>query len=135
MYRLRHMDVDDKVCEQVDVALLAQVYPKAVIMRCVEQSQPWADKVRRVRQSTALALVWFVIGMALWSRLNQCLVWHKLVGKLATLHPSEPQSDLSDSAVSGRRNALGSDCLSAGALCAVGRMWQSCGGRAGYQQL
>ena len=33
MYRLRQMDVDDKVCEQVDVALLAQVYPKAVIKR------------------------------------------------------------------------------------------------------
>ena len=35
MYRLRHMDVNDKVCEQVDVALLAQVYPKAVMKRCV----------------------------------------------------------------------------------------------------
>lgn len=113
MYRLRHMDVDDKVCEQVDVALLAQVYPKAVIQRCVEHSQPWTDKVRRVRQSTALALVWFVIGMALWSRLNQCLVWHKLVGKLATLHPGEPESDLSDAAVSGRRKELGSACLQA----------------------
>jgi hypothetical protein len=111
MYRLRHMDVDDKVCEQVDVALLAQVYPKGVIKHCVEQSHPWTDKVRRVRQSTALALVWFVIAMALWSRLNQSLVWHKLVGKLSTLHPAEPESDLSDSAVSGRRKALGSACL------------------------
>jgi hypothetical protein len=105
------MDVDDKVCGQVDVTLLAQVYPKAVIKRCVEHSQPWTDKVRRVRQSTALALVWFVIAMALWSRLNQSLVWHKLVGKLSTLHPAEPESDLSDSALSGRRKELGSACL------------------------
>ena len=27
MYRLREMDLDDKVCEQVDLTLLAQVYP------------------------------------------------------------------------------------------------------------
>ena len=28
VHRLREMDVDDKVCEQVDMELLAQVYPK-----------------------------------------------------------------------------------------------------------
>ncbi len=64
MYRLRQMDVDDKVCDQVDMTLLAQVYPAEVIQRCVGGSEPWASKVRRVRQSTMLALVLFVIGMA-----------------------------------------------------------------------
>ena len=113
MYRLRHMDVDDKVCEQVDITLLAQVYPKAEIEKWVEQSQPWASKARRVRQSTALALVWFVIGMALWSRLSQCLVWQKLIGKLSDLHPGEPEGNLSDAALSGRRKELGSQCLQA----------------------
>jgi len=67
--------------------------------------------VRRVRQTTALTLVWFVIGMALWSRLNQCQVWQKLVGKLSDLHPGEPESVLSDSGLSGRRKELGSQCL------------------------
>jgi hypothetical protein len=38
MYRLREMDVDDKVCEQVSMTLLEAVYPKAVIERCVQQS-------------------------------------------------------------------------------------------------
>ena len=89
MYRLRQLDVDDKVCEQVDLTLLSQVYPPEAIERCVGQSQPWASKVRRVRQSRMLALVLFVIGMALWSRLSQHLVWDKLVGKLSTLHPAE----------------------------------------------
>jgi Transposase DDE domain/Insertion element 4 transposase N-terminal len=111
MYRLRQMDVDDKVCDQVDMTLLAQVYPPEGIERCVGGSQPWASKVRRVRQSTLLALVLFVIGMALWSRLSQRLVWDKLLGKLSTLHPGEPQSQLSASALSGRRKALGSPGL------------------------
>ena len=113
MYRLRQLDVDDKVCEQVEMTLLAQVYPKEAIERCVGQSQPWANKVRRVRQSTLLALVLFVIGMALWSRLNQRLVWDKLVGKLSVLHPADPRSRVSASALSGRRAELGSQGLQA----------------------
>ncbi len=113
MYRLRHMDVDDKVCEQVEMTLLAQVYPTEALERCVGQSQPWASKARRVRQSTLLALVLFVIGMALWSRLNQRLVWDKLVGKLSALQDAEPQSQLNASALSGRRQELGSQGLQA----------------------
>src|SRR5260221_5971596 len=113
MYRLRHLDVDDKVCDQVEMTLLAQVYPKEAIERCVGQSQPWASKARRVRQRTLLAPVLFLIGMALWSRLNQCLVWDKLVGKLSALHPGEPPRQLNASAFSGRRQGLGRPGLQA----------------------
>lgn len=107
MYKLREMDVDDKVCEQVDMALLSQVYPKEVIEHCVGESETWKEKTRRVRQSTMLSLAWFVIAMALWSRLSQCLVWEKLVTKIADIHPAEPDAQLSASALSGRRAALG----------------------------
>src|SRR5271157_1156247 len=108
MYTLREMDVDDKVCEQVNIALLNQVYPKEVIEQCVGGSHPWKEKKRRVRQSTMLAIVWFVIMMGLWSRLSQCLVWEKLVSKIADIHPAEPDAQVSDSALSGRRATLGS---------------------------
>src|SRR5436305_5932251 len=113
MYRLREMDVKDKVCEQVSMTLLSEVYPQEVIERCVKSSEPWNTKVRRVRQSTVLALVLFVIAMALWSRRNQCQVWNSLVGKLSDLHPAEPDSAISDSGLSGRRQVLGSQCLQA----------------------
>jgi hypothetical protein len=113
MYRLREMDVADKVCEQVSMTMLNAVYPKEVIERCVQQSEPWSSKARRVRRSTALTLVLFVIAMALWSRRNQCQVWQSLVGKLSDLHPAEPTSTMSDSAISGRRTALGSQCVQA----------------------
>lgn len=112
-YRLREMDVDDKVCEQVSMSVLREVYPPEAIEHCVQQSQPWASKARRVRASTVVSLVLFVIAMALWSRLNQCQVWAKLVGKLSLLHPAEPNSQLSDAALSGRRQALGSQGLQA----------------------
>src|SRR6266581_9795975 len=107
------MTVDDKVCEQVSMTMLREVYPQDVIERCVQQSKPWNTKVRRVRLSTALSLVLFVIGMALWSRRNQCQVWMSLVGKLNDLHPAEPDGAISDSGLSGRRQALGSQCLQA----------------------
>ena len=113
MYRLRQMDVDDKVCEQVSLTMLTEVYPKDVIERCVQQSEPWSTKVRRVRLCTVLTLVLFVIGMALWSRRNQCQVWQSLVGKLSDLHPAEPKSTISDAGLSGRRQELGSQCLQA----------------------
>ena len=113
MYRLREMDVTDKVCEQVSMTMLSEVYPKDVIERCVQQSEPWSTKARRVRLSTALTLMLFVIGMALWSRRNQCQVWQSLVGKLSDLHPSEPKSTMSDAGLSGRRQVLGSQCVQA----------------------
>ena len=121
MYRLREMDVDDKVCEQVSMTMLSEVYPKEVIERCVQQSEPWSSKARRVRLSTALTLVVFVIGMALWSRRNQCQVWQSLVGKLSDLHPCEPKSTMSASGLSGRRRVLGSQSLQAlmGERCQV----------------
>lgn len=108
MYRLRQMELDDKACEQVDLALLEQVYPRATLERCVGESAPWSQKERRVRQSTLVSLVWFVLGLALWSRLAQDLVWEKLVGKLCDLHPTGGGSAMSASALSGRRQELGS---------------------------
>lgn len=118
MYRLRQMDLDDKVCEQVEGTWLEQVYPREVLERCVGQSQPWTDKARRVRHSTLVALVWFVIGLGLWSRLAQELVWEKLVGKLSDLHPAGGGSQMSAAALSGRRAALGS--------AGLGRLMQEC---------
>jgi hypothetical protein len=107
------MELDDKVCEQVNMTLMEKIYPKEVIERCVQESQEWASKRRRVRQSTTYTLVCLLIGMGLWSRLNQCQVWQKLVGKLSVLHPRKGEGQLSDSGISGRRKALGSACLQA----------------------
>ncbi len=78
-----------------------------------ERCEPWSSKARRARLCTALALVLFVIAMALWSRRNQCQVWQSLVGKRSSLHPAEPKSSISDAGLSGRRKELGSQGLQA----------------------
>lgn len=111
MYRLRQMDVDDKVCEQVSPGILERIYPKEVIEQCVQESEQWAETQRRVRQSTGLSLVLFVMMLALWSRLNQRQVWQKLVGGLSDLHPEEPLCEMSSSALTARRGELGSEVM------------------------
>jgi hypothetical protein len=111
MYRLRQMDVDDKVCEQISPGILERIYPKEVIERCVQESKQWTGTKRRVRQSTAVSLVLFVIMLALWSRLNQQQVWQKLVGGLSNLHPNEPLCKMSGSALTGRREELGCEVV------------------------
>ena len=114
MYRLRQMDLDDKVCEQVSMTLLEQVYPKAVIERCLEHSQPWASKERRVRGSTGLA------RGAVCDRIGVVEPTEPMPGVAQTggqarvaLHPAEPDSGLTASGLSGRRKHLGSECLQA----------------------
>ncbi len=113
MYRLRQLDIDDKVCEQVNPGVLEGIYPKEVIETCVQESRQWTRTKRRVRQSTALCLVLFVMMLALWSRLNQRQVWQKLVGGLSNLHPREPLSQMSAPALTGRREELGSQVMEA----------------------
>jgi len=113
MYRLRQMDVDDKVCEQVNPGILEEIYPKEVIEECLQESGQWTATKRRVRQSTALCLVLFVMMLALWSRLNQRQVWQKLVGGLGNLHPGEPLCQMSSPALTGRREELGSQVMEA----------------------
>jgi Transposase DDE domain/Insertion element 4 transposase N-terminal len=113
MYSLREMTIDDKVCEQVSMTMLGEGHPQEVIERWVQQSEPWCTKARRVRLSTALSLVLFVIALGLWSRRNQCQVWNSLVGKLSELHLAQPESSISDSGLSGRRQVLGSQGLQA----------------------
>jgi Transposase DDE domain/Insertion element 4 transposase N-terminal len=119
MYRLRQMDVDDKVCEQINPGILETIYPKEVIEQCLQESEQWTGTGRRVRESTGLSLVLFVMMLGLWSRLNQQQVWQKLVGGLGNLHPEEPLWQMSSSALTGRREELGSEVMEAlmGACC------------------
>jgi hypothetical protein len=105
------MEHDDKVCEQMDLGLAQEIYPKEVIERCVRESQPWSSKQRRVRKVNASSLVWLVILMGLWSRLCQRLVWQKMVSKLVILHPGDGSGELSASGICGRREALGRAAL------------------------
>ena len=94
--------------------MLGEVYPHNVIERCVQQSQPWANKARRVRASTALSSGAVCDRHGVVEPLEpMSSVGRSRWASSAMLHPAEPESALSDAALSGRRQALGSQCLQA----------------------
>src|SRR5260370_31645684 len=91
-YRLREMDVDDKVCEQVSMTMLSEVYPTDVIERCVQQSEPWSSKVRRGRGGAALTPGVLVVSLLVWRPRSHSHGWQTLLGELGHIPPPDPHS-------------------------------------------
>ncbi len=98
MYRVRHLEQNDKMSEQVRLGMFELVYPPELMQRCVQQSPTRQQKARRLRQFTALSVLWFLLAMALWSRLAQARVWDKLTHWLQDRDPEAPQEPAGASA-------------------------------------
>ena len=89
MYSLRHIAFTDKISQLVSVEVFTQIYPPEVIQTLLEHDPQVQQKKRRVRHFVPVSVVWFLLMMALWTRLAQARVWDKLTHKLAVLHPDE----------------------------------------------
>lgn len=111
MYRVRYLEQNDKMCEQVRLKMFEEVYPVELLQACAEQSVMRQQKQRRLRQFTALSVLWFLLAMVLWSRLAQGRVWDKLTHWLQDRWPQEPQEPAGASALSYQRAILGSEPL------------------------
>ena len=111
MYSLRQMALDDKISRQVSVEVFTQTYPPQTIQTLVEQDPHVQEKQRRVRHFVTVSVVWFVLMMAIWTRLAQARVWDKLTHKLLVLHPDEDLRVAGASALSYQRQLLGDNLL------------------------
>ena len=111
MYSLRQIDLNDKIGQQVSIEVFTQIYPADRIESLVEQDPQVQKKQRRVRHFVPVSVVWFLLMMALWTRLAQARVWDKLTHKLAVLHPDEHLRVAGASALSYQRQLLGEDLL------------------------
>src|SRR5713226_7006627 len=107
MYRVRYLEQNDKMSGQVRLSMFEQVYERALLQQCAQQSVSSAQKARRVRHFTALSVLWFVLAMVLWSRLAQGRVWDKLTHWLQDRYPQDPQEPAGPSALSYQRAILG----------------------------
>src|SRR5438128_2059268 len=111
MYRLRYLDQNDKISQQVRLKMFEQVYPAELLHHCVQHSPMRQQKRRRLRHFTALSVLWFLLAMVLWSRLAQKRVWDKLTHWLQDRYPQQPEDPAGASALSYQRTALGVEPL------------------------
>ena len=100
MYRVRYLEQNDKMSQQVRLRMLERIYPTQLLQECVQQSPKRQEKARRLRHFTALSVLWFVLAMVLWSRLAQARVWDKLTHWLQDRTPEALQEPASASALS-----------------------------------
>jgi len=107
MYKVRYLEQNDKMSQQVRLSMFEQVYPRELLQACAQQSVMTSPKARRVRHFTALSVLWFVLAMVLWSRLAQGRVWDKLTHWLQDRDPARPQEPAGASALSYQRERLG----------------------------
>src|SRR5260370_9456500 len=91
MYRVHYLEQTDKMSQQVRLSMVEVVYPPELLSRCVQQSPKRQQKQRRLRHFTALSVLWFLLSMALWSRLSQGRVWDKLTPWPPDRFPQAPQ--------------------------------------------
>jgi hypothetical protein len=111
MYRVRYLDQNDKMSQQVRLKMFEEVYPAELIQHCVQHSPKRQQKRRRLRHFTALSVLWFLLAMVLWSRLAQERVWDKLTHWLQDRYPDQPEDPAGASALSYQRAALGVEPL------------------------
>src|SRR5260370_8184249 len=100
MYRVHYLEQTDKMSQQVRLSMVEVVYPPELLSRCVQQSPKRQQKQRRLRHFTALSVLWFLLSMALWSRLSQGRVGDKLTHWLQDRFPEAPQGPAGASALS-----------------------------------
>src|SRR5260221_3113691 len=111
MYRVRYLEQNDKMSQQVRLRMLEEVYPPELLQACVQQSPKRQQKRRRLRHFTALSVLLFLLAMVLWSRLAQGRVWDKLTHCVQDPDPQAPQEAAGASALSYQRALLGVEPL------------------------
>ncbi len=97
-----------KVCQQIDLGLLQEVVPVAMIEELLSTYQLWET---RERQLNMLTLTYWLIALHLYPTLSQRSVYSKLVSGLRTIRDDVAACIPAKSAFCYRREQLGSDLL------------------------
>lgn len=102
--RLRHLDLDDKMCHHVSLEVFEQVYPRENICEQLSQHQAWEKRERKLNM---LVLIYVLLAAALWTRLAYPRVLERLARPLHLLGLPLKEMRLSRSAFTYRREQLG----------------------------
>ena len=103
-YRLRHLDLDDKMCHQISLDVFEQVYPRQLLCEQLSLHQGWE---KRERVLNMLTIIYLLLAAALWTRLAFPRVLERLGRPLHLLGLSLGALQVEGSAISYRRAQLG----------------------------
>ena len=66
-YKLRQIELDDKMCQQVSLDVFEPIYPRSVICEQLSQHQAWEERERCLNM---LLMIYVLLAAALWTRLS-----------------------------------------------------------------
>jgi hypothetical protein len=99
---------ESKVCQQMDLGLLQDVLPSALIEELLETYQMWETRERKLNM---VVLTYWLIALHLYPHLSMRAVYAKLVSGQRAWRDDVPQQIPAKSAVSYRREHLGSELV------------------------
>ena len=103
-YRLRQMELDDKMCQQVSLSVFDQIYPREVICEQLSLHHAWEERERCLNM---VVLIYLLLAAALWTRLALPRVLERLARPLHVLGLPLSTMQVRGSAISYRRQQLG----------------------------
>ena len=105
---IRQTIEESKVCQQIDLGLLQEVLPCAMIEDLLETYQMWEERERKLNM---VVLTYWLIALHVYPQLSQRAVYAKLVSGQRAWRDDVPQQIPAKSAFSYRREQLGSELL------------------------
>ncbi len=103
-YRLRHLELDDKMCQQVNFAVFAEIYPQELICEQLSLHDAWEERERALNM---VIIIHLLLAAALWTRLALPRVLERLARPLHVLGLPLRAMQVKGSAISYRREQLG----------------------------
>jgi len=101
-------ELESKVCHQMDMGLLKEIIKPSLVEELLETYQMWEERERKTNMVT---MVYWLIALHLYPSLSQRRVYGKLVSGLRTIRDDVAEQIPARSALSYRREQLGSEIL------------------------
>jgi len=105
---IQEKGLQDKICQQIDVGLLQEVIPPGLIEELLETYQMWEE---RERKTNMVSIIYWLMALHLYPSLSQRRVYGKMVSGLRTIRDDVAEHIPARSALSYRRDQLGSEIL------------------------
>lgn len=103
-YRLRHLDLDDKMCQQVGLHVFEQLYPHDLLCEQLSVHDAWEERERSLNM---IAIIHLLLAAALWTCVALPRVLERLARPLHVLGLPLGAMHVKGSAIRYRRQHLG----------------------------